>query len=94
MECLVVVRPESDARYVARPLGLPELEASAPTEVEAIARVREKLDQWLRGAKVVTVSVPGTGNPWLDTFGRSANDPDFEAYQAELERLRTQANGE
>ena len=91
MHCTVIVRPESKDRFVARPVGLPELEASAPTEAEAIEQVKHKLDEWLRGAKVVEVSVP-TGNPWLDFFGRSADDPHWEEYQAELERIRREGN--
>jgi len=27
----------------------------------------------------VPVTADGAGNPWLDTFGRSAADPDFDA---------------
>jgi hypothetical protein len=91
MECVVIVRAQSEGRYVARPLGLPELESCAPTEAEAIEQVKQKLDDWLHGAKVVEVTVP-TGNPWLDTFGRSADDPHFEEYQKELERIRSDAN--
>jgi len=83
----VIVRSESATRYVAYPLGLPEFESAAPTEAEAIEQVTQKLAAWLQGAKVVEVSVP-TGNPWLDTFGRSAQDPQFEDYLAELQRYR------
>jgi len=32
----------------------------------------------------IDVPVNGQSNPWLDGFGRSANDPDFPAYQEEL----------
>jgi len=91
MQCTVIVRPESADRYVARPLGLPEIEATAPTEAEAVEELRHKLDEWVRGAKVLEVTVP-TGNPWLDTAGRSADDPHWEEYQAELERYRREGN--
>ncbi len=87
MQCTVIVRLESATRFVACPLGLPQLESSAPTEVEAVEQVKQKLSAWLKDAKVVEVSVP-TGNPWLDTFGRSAQDPQFEDYVAELQRYR------
>jgi hypothetical protein len=49
-------------------------------EAEAIEQASQALAQWLTAARVVQVSIPvsgtGTGNPWLDTFGRSADDPD------------------
>lgn len=84
----VIVRAEAEDRYVARPLGLPELEAIASTEAEAIERVRQALDRWMTSAKLVEVDVATAvgRNPWLDTFGRSADDPDFEELQAMLAR--------
>ena len=87
----VLIRTESAHRYVAQPLGIPEVKVVAATEAEAIAQVTEALAQWLTTAKVVNVAVPGEAraNPWLDAFGRSANDPDFADFLEELQRLRT-----
>jgi predicted RNase H-like HicB family nuclease len=91
----VVVRAESEHRYVARPVGLPEIEAEAETEQAAIDAVRQKLKTWLGDAKLVQVEVtPTSGNPWLDFFGSSADDPDWEDYQTEIKRVREQANAE
>ena len=87
----VIIRTESAHQYVAQPLGIPEVKVVAATEAEAIAQVTEALAQWLTAAKVVHVAVPGEarGNPWLDAFGRSADDPDFAEFLEELQRLRT-----
>jgi hypothetical protein len=93
MHCTVIVRSEAEDRFVARPLGLPELETSAATEAEAVEQVKQKLDEWMRGAKIVEVNVP-TGNPWLDFAGSSANDPDWEEYQAEIRRYRAAVDDE
>jgi hypothetical protein len=91
----VIVRAESEHRYVARPVGLPEIEAEAETEQAAIDAVRQKLKTWLGDAKLVQVEVtPTSGNPWLAFFGSSADDPDWEDYQAEIKRVREQANAE
>jgi hypothetical protein len=86
----VIVRAESPDRFTAEPLGLPELKAAAKTEAEAIERATLAIGQWLATAKVIQVSVPvpEAGNPWLDGFGRSANDPDFGDYLEELNRSR------
>jgi len=86
----VIVRTESAHQYVAQPLGIPEVKVVAATEAEAIAQVTEALAQWLITAKVIQVAVPdkAQGNPWLDAFGRSANDPDFAEFLEELQRLR------
>ena len=87
----VIIRAESTHQYVAQPLGIPEVKVVAATEAEAIAHVTEALAQWLTAAKVVQVAVPGEAqdHPWLDAFGRSANDPDFVEFLEELQRLRT-----
>ena len=90
MEYPVIVRAEDVDGYVAQPIGLPELRVTAATEDEAVAGVRQALERWLASAKVVHVSVETgkTGNPWLDTFGRSASDPDFDDYLEELRQAR------
>lgn len=93
MQCTVIVRLKSATRFVACPVGLPQLESTAPTEDEAVEQVKQKLAAWLKDAKVVEVSVP-TGNPWLDSFGRSATDPQFDDYLAELQRYREEQETE
>ena len=91
MQYPVIVRIESENQYVAQPLGIPELRVVAATEAEAVEQVSQALGQWLASAKVVQVSVPvaGRGNPWLDAFGRSANDPDFDEFLEELQQARS-----
>jgi hypothetical protein len=39
MQCTVIVRAESATRFVASPVGLPQLESTAPTEAEAVEQV-------------------------------------------------------
>ena len=86
----VIVKRQSAEEYVAEPLGKPELRTVAPTEAEVLTRVGRSLGEWLGSGKIVEVEVPGgrNGNPWLDAWGRSADDPDFEDYLAEIERAR------
>jgi hypothetical protein len=90
MEQLVLVRAKAPDRFTAQSVNFPEVQAEAETENGAIERVRESLVARLSSAKLVRVEVPvpGAGNPWLDSFGRSANDPDFPAYLEELQKAR------
>jgi hypothetical protein len=90
MEYPVIVRVADVGGYLAQPLGLPELRVTAASEDEAVAGVRQALERWLASAKLVHVSVAigMTGNPWLDAFGRSASDPDFDEYLEELRKAR------
>jgi hypothetical protein len=93
MQYPVIVRAESEHRYVARPVGLPEIEAEASTKQAAVEAVRGKLREWLGDGELVQVEITtGTGNSLLDFFGSSADDPDWEEYQAELERIRREGN--
>jgi predicted RNase H-like HicB family nuclease len=89
----VIVRAESDNRYVARPVGLPEMEVQAATRDAAVEAVRQKLRDMLAGAELVDVEISATrGHALLDFFGSSVDDPDWEEYQAELERIRREGN--
>jgi hypothetical protein len=73
-------------------LGPPEFKTVGRTEAEAIEQASQALAQWLAAARVVQVSIPvsgtGTGNPWLDGFGRSADDPDLDEYLDAIEQAR------
>ncbi len=92
MQVPVIVQAESEDRYTAEPLGNSELRVEAPSEAEALRKLTTALRKWLESAKVIQVDVPlhseSALNPWLNTFGRSADDPDFEDYLAEIERAR------
>jgi hypothetical protein len=91
MEQLVIVRAAGPGRFTAQAVGVPEIRAEADTEAAALDQVRQSLAAWFASAKLVRidVAVNGTGNPWLDTFGRSADDPEFPAYLEELQRARS-----
>lgn len=90
MKYPVIVQSGPHDEVVAEPLGRPDLGVSRATEAEALEQVERNLEQWLRSAKVVHLEVPGidSGNPWLDHFGRSADDPDFDEYLREISRAR------
>ena len=76
--------------YIAQAVAVPEVRAVAGSEEEAVEQVRASLTQWLASAKLVSVDVPlpNGRNPWLDSFGRSAQDPDFDEYLQEIQRAR------
>ena len=90
VEHFAIVRASAPDHYTAYIVGIPEIRAEADTEAGAIEQVRQALTQWLATAKVVCITIGGngTGNPWLDSFGRSAQDPEFSAFLEELQRAR------
>lgn len=91
MQYPIIIRAREGDQIEAEPVGIPELKSVARTEQEAIEQVGIALEQWLATGKVIQIDVPGigTGNPWVDFYGRSADDPDFEAYLAEIKRVRS-----
>jgi hypothetical protein len=90
MQQLILVRADGPDHFTARAVAIPEVVAEGKTEADAVAQVRESLAALFTSAKIVSIDVPlyGHNNPWLDGFGRSANDPDFAAYQEEIQRAR------
>ncbi len=96
MEHLVIVRADAPDHFIAQAWGIPEIRGEANTEAGAIDQVRQSLVSWFATARLVpvTVEVNGAANPWLDTFGRSANDPEFPQFLEELQRAREVKNDE
>ncbi len=93
MQYPVIVRAVSDSQYAAEPVGKPELRVEAPTEEDALEQVGEALSRWLGRGKLIQLNVPESsepGNPWLDTFGRSVDDPHFEEVMKEVSRARAE----
>ena len=90
MKYPVIIQSRPDHEVVAEPVGRPDLGVSRATEAEALEQVERNLEEWLRSAKVVHVEIPviESGNPWLDYFGRSADDPDFDEYLSGVSRAR------
>ena len=93
MQVPVIGQAESEDRYSAEPVGTSELRVEASSEAEALRKLTSALRDWLESAKLIQIDVPVPSetapNPWLDSFGRSADDPDFEDYLAEIGRARS-----
>jgi predicted RNase H-like HicB family nuclease len=84
----VVLRPEPEGQFTARVVGLPEIQATAPTKEEALQQVRAVLAEWVASGRLVSVDVP-QGNPWRNLPGYiDPNDPGEQEYLEELARFR------
>jgi len=97
MQYPIVIRTKAADRFVAEPVGLSELRVEAATEAAALAQVGRALLGWLGAAgRLVHLDLPaaGTSNPWLESFGRSADDPLFEVFLEEMARARAEDDPE
>lgn len=90
MQYPVILQSRSAEEYVAEPLGKPELAVKANSRGKALAEVGKSLQSWLGSAQMVQVDIPGSapGNPWLETFGQWADDPDFDELMVEIAHAR------
>jgi predicted RNase H-like HicB family nuclease len=83
----LVVRPEPPGQHTVAVVGLPEIQATAPTREEAIERVRAALRGWLASGQLVPIELPHD-NPWIKYAGWAKDDPDYSVYLEELARAR------
>jgi hypothetical protein len=90
---LIRVRPEPAGQFTAQVVGLPDLRATAASREEAVQAVQARLGEWLASGELVAVAVP-LPNPVMNWFGRAnPQDPDEQAYLAELARQRQEDLG-
>jgi hypothetical protein len=77
-------------------LELPDLQITAPTSQEAIAKIQDKLTRRLAKAEIVSIQVPAPTpqprNPWIEFAGIFKDDPDFAAIAQEIRAERSDDN--
>jgi hypothetical protein len=85
---LVRVRAKPTGQFTAEVVGLPELQATAPTRDEAVREVASRLQQWLNTGELAAVEVKSP-NPLMLWFGNAdPNDPVEQEFLAELARMK------
>ena len=95
MDYQVLVEKQPANGFVAVVLGWPECSGIGDTKDEALAQVRTVIAERLARAEIVRLQVdaPTTVNdPWEKMIGSFANDPQWDEVQAELQRIREEAN--
>jgi len=96
-QIFVQSRPETG--YIASVIGIPDCVAEGDTEEEAIAKVKEALNQWLSRGKIVTVEIDigeaaQADNPWLRICGKYKDDPTWDDFQANIQEYRRELDAE
>jgi predicted RNase H-like HicB family nuclease len=99
MQYQVLIESQSDRRFVASVLGIPNCVAEGTSKEEAITKAKMALTEIMAHGEWVTIEVePPTKNqesdPWLKHFGIFANDPTFEDFMNEVETYRQQVDDE
>lgn len=93
MQYQVFVQNQSEQRFIASIVGIPNLTVEGKTEEEAIEKVKAALETQLAIGKFITIDIspnlptPET-DPWLKNLGLFADDPTFDDFLAEVAAYR------
>jgi hypothetical protein len=79
-----------DDGYAAMVLGWADCQAVGETREDAIANLRQHLIDQIQQSEVVALEIdnPNYQHPWMPFAGMFADDPDFEAVQADIAAYR------
>lgn len=95
MEIPIVVEPVNNHGFRARSGEPLACSVEAPTADEAVDKLREHLKAQLKaGARLMSLELPGSPNPWLAGAGMFRDDPLFDEWQAEIERRRRELDAD
>ena len=97
MEYQILIEKQPNNGFVATALGWPDCVGTGETKDEAVSKVQAAVADRLAHGEVLRVQVgePQPANfvdPWEAMAGRFADDPTWDDYQAELRRIREEAN--
>jgi hypothetical protein len=86
---LVSLDCDSTGQIVARLVGLPEVQATAPTRAEALNRLRDVVADALASGRLAVLDLP-MESQLMKWFGHARDDDDFAGYLEEIRRYRQQ----
>ena len=97
MEYQIFVEQQPQNGFVATVLGWPDCVATGHTKQEAVVNVRNAVEERLARGEVLQVQIEAPQSapqpdPWETMAGRFADDPTWDEYEAELKRIREEAN--
>ncbi|PON18680.1 HicB family protein [Candidatus Entotheonella serta] len=97
MEYQILIEQQPQNGFVATVLGWPEFVATGYTKQEAIVNVRSAVEERLARGEVLNMEIETPQpilpvDPWESMAGRFADDPTWDEFEAELKRIREEAN--
>ena len=87
----VLLTKESDNRYTARAMLLPNIVVSGTDETKVLNDLRIALADVEANSRTVRLEVPlpkKPRDPWLEFAGIWKDEPDWDLFQAEIEAYR------
>jgi hypothetical protein len=97
MDYQIFVEKQPNDGYVAIALGWPDCIGEGETKEDAIVQVRAAIADRLARGEILSVRIEKadttiSSDPWERMIGRDADDPQWDEFQAELRRIREEAN--
>jgi len=87
-----VLLTQKDEKFIARVRQWPEIIVEGDTEEKALAKVQADLRALLSSGRIVQLEldIKPYEHPWSKFFGMFVDDPDWEAFQASIQRYRAE----
>jgi predicted RNase H-like HicB family nuclease len=97
MDYQIFVEQQPDNGFIATALGWPDCVGAGETKDEAVVKVRAAVAERLARGEILRIQVAEpqpaeSAGPWEAMAGRFADDPQWDEFQAELRRIREEAN--
>jgi hypothetical protein len=87
MTYFAILENKRKDNYVASILGFPDVTAKGTTRQEALANLRQELNQRLSQVEIVPMETEAD-HPWLQFAGMWANESHFDEFVADIEAYR------
>jgi hypothetical protein len=85
--CFVRISSGQDGQVTAELVGAPDIQATAPTQEQAVERLRRVLQQQVNLGSLMAVEIPQQ-HPLARRAGYLKDDPDFDLYLEEIRKFR------
>lgn len=97
MDFQILVEKQPHNGFIATALGWPDCVGAGETKDEAVVQVHTAVAERLAHGEILQARVealpPSTVvDPWEAMIGSCVNDPYWDEFQAELRRIREEAN--
>ncbi len=97
MEYHILVEKQPSNGFIATALGWPDCVGAGETKDEAVGKVRAAVAERLARGEILRVQIEEppaakSADPWEAMIGSCVDDPTWDEFQAELRRIRVEAN--
>ncbi|MGH9848693.1 MAG: type II toxin-antitoxin system HicB family antitoxin [Blastocatellia bacterium] len=97
MDYQIFVEKQPNNGFIATALGWPDCVGTGETKDEAVVKVRAAVAERLARGEILRIQVAEpqsaeSTDPWEAMIGSCLDDPTWDEFQAELRRIREEAN--